>query len=145
MEVALDEECTDRRKAIILTVERIMSNTSDIGTTGINWRRGAFRLWVLFAVIWLASATWVQTHPAPFNPSDPFADIPSPRSQRGCEEAAKAEPRVIIEKCVARAAEQNWGDVQRVAWVVLPPIGVLILGLGMWWVVSGFRPRRISH
>lgn len=126
-----------------------MSNTNGIRTTDIGWRRGVFRLWVLFAVIWIASAALVQTRPAPYNPRDPlanlFADIPSPRSQHGCEEAAKAEPRIVIEACVARAGEQNWRDVQRVAWVLLPPIGVLILGLGIWWVVSGFRPRRISN
>jgi len=29
-----------------------MNHTSDIGTTGINWRRGALRLWVIASALW---------------------------------------------------------------------------------------------
>lgn len=121
---------------------RDSTNLSDGGTAGVNWRRGAFRLWVFATVIWLLSATWVQTQPT-IDPNDLFADLSSPRTRHGCEAAAKVEPRVNIEACVDRAAKHNSRDLQRVAWVVLPPIGALVFGLSIWWVASGFRPRRI--
>jgi len=116
----------------------------DSSISGFNWKRGAFRLWVLIAVIWIGSTAWIETRPSAPNSTDIFSDIPSPRSRQGCEDAAKAEPRVNVEACVALAPEQNWRDAQKFALALLPPLGVLIFGLAFCWVISGFRPRQIK-
>jgi hypothetical protein len=108
---------------------------------GIRWGSGLLRLWVLSTVIWVGSATWVQTrtHLAGSGPWDMFADLPFPRSRSACEYAARTEPRVDIEACTANAHIQNMRDARKVGWILLPPIAALAFGFAFRWVILGFR------
>ena len=108
----------------------------------IRWKRGFFRAWVVFAVLWIAAAAWIQTRPLVPTPGDLFADLlaEAPRTRSGCEEAAKAEPRVNVEACVENAHKQNWRNASEVMWVLLPPALILIFGVVVAWTIQGFRP-----
>jgi hypothetical protein len=68
-----------------------------------------------------------------------FADLSFPRTEAACKEAAAREPSVNIARCIENASIQNWRDGERVAWTILPPVFVLLLGALVGWVVSGFR------
>jgi hypothetical protein len=109
----------------------------------MNIRRGLFRVWLVLTVVWVVAAILVQSRPPPpFNPNIPyeewFADLPIPRTRSGCEEAAKKEPRVVIGTCVEYAHAQNWRDAEKVIWVVVPPILLLIFGVSVSWIRRGF-------
>jgi hypothetical protein len=108
----------------------------------IRWKRGFFRAWIVFAVLWIAGATWIQTRP-PVPTGDPFQDLIDAipyRTQSGCEEAAKTNPHIVIEACVEEAHRKNWRDVSKVIWVLLPPALILMFGGVVGWTIQGFRP-----
>ena len=107
----------------------------------IRWKVGALRVWVAFALIWVFAAGWINYGPQRPGPWDMFADLPFPRSEAACKEAAAREPSVNIATCVENANIQNWRDGERIAWTFLPPIFVLLLGVLLGWVISGFRAR----
>jgi hypothetical protein len=106
---------------------------------GIRWGRGFFRLWAIFAVLWVAAAVWIDTRPPPPGPWDRFADLPFPRTKSACEAAAKLEPTVNIELCLENASIQNWRDAEKVAWIIAPPIIILFFGGAVGWAVRGFK------
>jgi hypothetical protein len=105
----------------------------------IRWKVGAFRTWVAFALIWVSAAAWINYGPQRPGPWDLFAELPFPRSEAACKEAAAREPSVNISRCIENASLQNWRDGEHVAWTILPPTLVLLLGVLVGWVVSGFR------
>jgi hypothetical protein len=74
-----------------------------------------------------------------------FADLPSPRTRSGCEDAARKEPRVNIEKCVGSSNARNWKDAEKIAFVVVPPILLLIFGAAIGWIIIGFKPQSPSE
>jgi len=108
----------------------------------IRWKRGFFRVWVVFAVLWIAAEAWIQTRPFVPTPDDLFGDVlaAGPRTRSGCEETAKREPRVDVEACVENAHTQNWRDASKVMWVLLPPVLILMFGIIAGWIIQGFRP-----
>lgn len=108
-------------------------------TMALRWKVGAFRAWVAFAVFWLLAAGWFNYGPQRPGPWDMFADLPFPRSEAACVEAAAREPSVVLAKCIENARIQNWRDGERVAWTFLPPVLVLIFGWVAGWVFTGFR------
>jgi hypothetical protein len=83
---------------------------------------------------------WIDTRPAPPGPWDEFPDVPFPRSQSGCEAAAKLEPTVNMTLCLKNVSIQNWRDAERVAWIVGPPFLILIFGGAIGWAGRGFKP-----
>jgi hypothetical protein len=116
----------------------------------IRWKRGFFRIWILVALLWGATIVWVQINasPPPFDPNMPFKiwydDLPSPRTHSGCEDAAKKEPLVIVETCVEYAYARNRKDAEKVLLVVVPPLLLLMFGVGIGWIVRGFKPQSTS-
>jgi hypothetical protein len=90
----------------------------------MNWRRGFIRAWTIGSLCWIAYWIWRSDLPcllgaysAPWCASDnPFADIP-------------LMPHVYF----------NWALL-----ILGVPILALLLGFGVSWVLSGFRPRKIS-
>lgn len=114
----------------------------------IRWGRGFFRAWILSAVLWIAGAVlWIETRPPPpFDPNAPsfewFEGLPNPnpRTRSDCEEDAKKEPRFSFEDCVQTVRAENWQDAEKIAWIFVPPVLVLILGGAIGWIARGFKP-----
>jgi hypothetical protein len=78
----------------------------------MNWRRGLFRLWVIVSVVWATLAVYTK-----------YVDC----SWYG--------PQVL---CFDDLLPYQFDD--RVAWIVGPPLAVLLIGLGIVWCIQGFRP-----
>jgi hypothetical protein len=108
----------------------------------IRWKRGFFRAWVVFAVFWIAVAGLIQLSKPPV--VGYFDDLV-------CEEAGK--PLADVEKCVeaAHKREQFSANVDKLMWVFLPPVLILIVSVLIlsvaWvvttvvaWIIRGFRP-----
>ena len=110
----------------------------------ISWRKGIFRAWVVFTVIWLGVAGWIHYGPSPPGPWDLFSDLPFPRSADECRAAKEREAKIDLPQCIENARIQNWRDKERLAWTVAPPALLLVLGLLISWMISGFRPSRPS-
>jgi hypothetical protein len=68
-----------------------------------------------------------------------FAELPFPRTAAACKEAAAREPSVNIARCIENANIETWRNGERVAWTILPPVFLLLLGVLIGWAVSGFR------
>jgi len=100
---------------------------------------GALRAWVVFTLIWLSVAGWINYGPQPPGPWDLFADLPFPRTESACREAAAKDAAVVVRKCIENARIQSWHDGERMAWTVAPPIILLVVGLLVGWVAAGFR------
>lgn len=107
----------------------------------IRWKVGAFRVWAAVALIWIAGAAWINYGPQPPGPWDMFAELPFPRSEAACIEAKARDARDEVIKCVENARIQNWRDGEQIAWTIMPPIILLLIGLLAGWVLSGFRPN----
>ncbi|MET3307921.1 hypothetical protein ABIE86_004486 [Bradyrhizobium diazoefficiens] len=101
----------------------------------MQWGRGIFRLWIVLSALWLivagafATADW-RDHPMPV-PPELCKDI-EPNRVVGCEEGQKkGREQVTVRRQVT------------VAIVTVPPLAVLLIGIGLgWggsWLVSG-RP-----
>src|SRR5262249_16657273 len=110
--------------------------------------RGLFRLWVVASILWIASVgviTW-QTWPVDdwtitkppfdpdaylagkpqFDPSKPFSD--GKHTYANSKEFVEAERRDALMKGAAIG--------------ITPPVGVLLLGMSLLWVVRGFRSEQ---
>jgi hypothetical protein len=83
----------------------------------MNWRKGFFRIWIIFAVLWVAGAGyWVFTLPPRFDPRRPFT-------------GGECDP-----KCIEINVQNvRWGYVHDVGWVLLPPLLFLAAG----WCSAG--------
>jgi hypothetical protein len=71
-----------------------------------------------------------------------FKDIPFPRSQSECEEAAKRDPAVVLHQCIENARTQKWRDAENATWTFVPPIIVLMAGFSIGWIMRGFKPKQ---
>ena len=86
----------------------------------MNWRRGFIRAWAIGSLCWTAYWIW-------------RSDLPSP----WCE--------VTADNPYLCAPLTTYGYFNLAFRVVGVPILVLLLGFGISWVLSGFRPRKISN
>jgi hypothetical protein len=93
-----------------------------------------FRAWLVFAVAWILIASWLGPQGDTF-----FADIPSPRSTAACVEAARRDPQAVLATCIENVQNKNWNDAEHVAWILLPPIFVLLAILFSSWLGHGFK------
>ena len=97
------------------------------GVSTVNWRRGLFRAWVLFTVVWLALViAFGLVQPAP---SD-------------CRAQNSATPWVCdqeVGKAEVQPSQQgaSWSELALLA--ILIPGGIFLLGLGGIWTADGFR------
>jgi len=113
----------------------------------VSWRKGFFRLWVVFTVLWVSATgfwafvKWIEYDKAVIELSQ--LDRPAQKSSSSLtEEQAKA-----IEEATAKArkkAENNRRDAQ--AYLIMngtvavaAPVVVLALGALLGWAFLGFR------
>lgn len=129
-----------------------MSDTTDIRMSGINWRRGALRLWIVASVLWclaVFSISLLENEKA--NQSQTTIAAP------GCKDSAsvckpwqrdwstfgdlKAGAVVIDQGTVTQpdgvsVREAVFGATP---WAVAPPIAALVMGASLVWAFAGFR------
>jgi len=86
----------------------------------VSWNRGLFRVWIVFAVIWIGAAGWMLYGPSP---------SPAPDSLYQYDPYARA----MSER------ELFFLEAKRAAWVFGPPILALFGGLAALWTIRGFR------
>ncbi len=103
-----------------------------MSTAPINWQRGLFRVWIVASLLWMAGIvlpniigsppTIRETGSTPaFDPSKPYDII-------GADGTAI---HVVPTNSLVNTA----------ALAIVPPICLLGLGLILWWVTKGFKPR----
>lgn len=98
-----------------------------------NWTRGLFRLWGVLTVLWLAGSIYFA-----------IADRSIPSLTIGCEEL-----RSFVEdksnRPLGDAEITQCNEVWAKEWIRLveqligPPLGTLVLGIMLAWVIQGFR------
>ena len=112
----------------------------------IRWKRGFFRAWIVFAVLWIACVALIQSSPS--TPSNSYYKV-NPHNRSGCEEIAKTYPSYDVEACVRAAVWDNANG--KLTWMFLPPVLILIVacliaivtwvfGSVLAWIIRGFRP-----
>jgi hypothetical protein len=140
-------------------------------TGAINLIRGLLRLWVVLALVWVGLTTWLQWDALASIPVDATIRVQSadgviPEDLRRAKDletvyqAGEMPPdmRADYEKVRPMLLQKlqdeggTWGGAtvperprrrDAVAFVLLPPFGVLVFGVGLFWVAQGFRSRSI--
>jgi hypothetical protein len=99
----------------------------------MNWRRGLFRIWIVISALWLLGTAAVA-----------FTDTGIPSLTKDCRELLKFEDVKTGQKLgpheVAQCDDQWRKERMRLIAIALgPPVTLLIVGLVLGWVRSGFR------
>jgi len=102
----------------------------------MNWKRGFFRLWVVFAVLWVIGVVVVA-----------FGESSIPSLTRSCDllpQFTESGTGRQLTQADVDACEVVWKKkrLELVGWAAGPPAAVLLLGLVMMWVFRGFRHSR---
>ena len=117
----------------------------------MKWGRGFFRAWLLLTALWVLVTAWLT-----------YADYLAEGRYKEGYIATKSETKEYVvlsggewiacagsETSADQAREKNLEPCGRTktyrllresAWIILPPASLLTLGLGIAWVVAGFRP-----
>jgi hypothetical protein len=101
----------------------------------IPWKRGLFRTWVLFAVVWIGYGAYAV-----------LTDTGIPSLTKGCEvlrefradATGKALGDEEVAQCWGRWSEDKVAIVER---MFGPPLLLLVVGSIGLWVLRGFRTR----
>ena len=87
----------------------------------MNWARGLQRVWAVVAICWFGLQTWLM-RVAIKSAWDGWVDAPLDGKLQDYD-AAILNIRLEIAE-----------------WIVLPPLGLLLLGFMVVWAARGFRP-----
>ena len=128
----------------------------------MNWKRGLFRLWALFAVVWVLSVSgvafdrwyndpWRVVSEAPkttsaFDPSKPYTDKKpngfDPDKYLANKLPGWYQPEKVPDWAVTPNPEgkrpMSWLEYLVLAFGV--PAGVLGAAVAGWWAKQGFKP-----
>jgi hypothetical protein len=135
----------------------------------MTWRRGAWRLWAVASIVWIAAATWAQwdalgsavdTLSFDLGPRPELGDEARDLLARDCSDLPRALDRAACEldQDDVRRAQRLWqaavaelAALRAAAWRTLaghaalalgPPLAALTAWLAAAWVIRGFaRPR----
>jgi hypothetical protein len=118
----------------------------------MNWRKGLFRAWVVFAICWAgvvgvdgilawhADLWHVESEESSVKCNPPRPNVPSGAAEPTCTEANKRNGRVFVPWLLPKADQEK---LLNVLWeAVAPPASLLLFGAALFWVASGFRVRR---
>jgi hypothetical protein len=124
----------------------------------MNLKRGLLRLWVVLALVWVVPMTWLQwdelmstklSKLAEFRQQNPQYDNMSDFALADAfyKEYYSNIPRDQFDAKIGLtkdALEADWSRRREaVAFVLLPPLGVLVLGVGLFWAAQGFGSRSV--
>jgi hypothetical protein len=104
----------------------------------MNLKRRFFRLWAVFAVAWLLGSVWVLRHDLRADCEHLFLHGELPEDWQN-EAVCKSE--VFLAE---RLRPPGLIDAQRnaIPWIVVPPLGLLVMGTAGFWFAYGFRSSR---
>jgi len=125
----------------------------------MNIKAGLWRLWVLLTVCWVGTVTVVKfddltaTRVGYYDPKladkirDPFDNSPAQiqiNEAMSCKKAKNADEIFVFCDVQTLGFETItlpiWKyRIDAAQWIFIPPLGLLLLGLGIGWVVNGFR------
>lgn len=119
----------------------------------MNWARGFVRAWLALSVVYVALSVWVN-EPKTFRP----LWKPSPIFEIAFEDGATvsfdtSKPLSLLRTEVSAAwlshadnliskEKRSGAEDEALLATVVPPLGLLCLGLIIAWVLSGFRHSR---
>ena len=111
----------------------------------MNITLGLWRLWVLLAVCWVGALTTLKFEDLTATKIGFYEADMTDGFSKQCKEAqhwidiwlnCQKEP---TQNSIKISAPMWSTRINTAKWVFLPPIGLLLLGLGISWVVKGFR------
>ena len=130
----------------------------------MNWSRGLFRLWLLFAVLWVAG--WLsgaayllpirQDSPQLYSAASPLQEFRRQYPEyndladrvladRLYQKYYSDMPRKEFDRRVSRANDISINLAETVstylAVIILPPAGLFIAGASLLWAIGGFRSQ----
>jgi hypothetical protein len=95
----------------------------------MNVTRGLFRIWIVAALFWLCGTAWyLRGH-----------------LQADCKNLAplpSEHPTDVLIDCLLGPLEEGWLihlQTRAIEWMLLPPIGLLVIGALGIWAARGFR------
>jgi len=99
----------------------------------IKWGRGFFRIWLVFAALWLGGAAW-----------DALTDTSIPSATKSCSvllHACSSTGDECFTQDDVKQCEAVWSKERRnrLIWALVPPIALLVAGLTIGWIVRGFK------
>jgi hypothetical protein len=131
---------------------------SDIGTAGLNWRRGALRLWVIASVLWcgaVVSIGLLENKNTSWLPAESPMATTAPACKNGASsckpwerdwrnwdkgdlksDTTVTEQGTIIQPTTVSAWRIIAADMP---WAIAPPLVALALGASLFWAFAGFR------
>jgi hypothetical protein len=93
----------------------------------MNWIRGLLWVWAVVSIAWIAGV-FVAVDPIP-KLTDPIAAYAQTYRTADARAAGYSDEEIIT-----RMALMGFGE-----WALIPPMALLALGLGGWWVRRGFK------
>jgi hypothetical protein len=133
----------------------------------MNWRRGLWQVWAVFTVIWVAGAAFegvraYQGRPATYDITNPHGVVYSVTGTSGItrdqiiadfqalygdampsrECSAQKPPKwcasaIVADPMPGTLPKPNLWEA--LAWAVMVPLGLLLIGYAVVWVRHGFR------
>jgi hypothetical protein len=100
----------------------------------MNLRRGLFLLWIFLALAWTIGSAWELWY----------------ELLAHCEQILEGSVYAAVHCLVERADQggiafpRSWPvstQIAAIEWVLLPPIGLFIVGWVVFWIASGFRSQ----
>jgi hypothetical protein len=114
-------------------IRAITGNTgSPIREGSMNPKRGLFLLWIFLALVWVIGSAWELSY----------------ELLAHCEQILERSVYTAVHCLVERADQggiafpRGWPiptQLTAIEWVLLPPIGLFIIGWVVFWIASGFR------
>jgi hypothetical protein len=129
----------------------------------MNLKRGLLRLWLVLALVWITSTTWLWWDEITATVTRPTFHVTTSDERKisfeGPEGATKEQasdhfmtelragrmpglpataPITVTD--VTEEFEADWPSRREaIVPILLPPLCVLVLGIGLFWAIQGFR------
>ncbi len=94
-----------------------------------NWKQGFIRLWLVGAVCWIGYVGYPK-----------YTELSIPNDT--CERIVGDNPawRPNFGACKKRIQNERDEEIKAaIKMVFAPPVLILLVGIGLWWVAKGFR------
>lgn len=117
----------------------------------LNWKRGLFRAWIVFAVMWAGVTGWIgypeiQEYRDYAYAHERAGELLAKGTDPVLLKTGELRPRSEVMEDVAnleKARDANWLHARRAFFVTLvPPLASLLLGGALYWIGRGFSSPR---
>jgi hypothetical protein len=104
----------------------------------MNLRRGLLRLWMALALTWIAGAAWLLRGDL-MGDCDHLLRASDLNIRLDCD-LGKITPWNDYSKDLPSVPRLLSVQIIAAEWVLLPPLGSLVIGCVGFWIARGFRP-----